>query len=116
MRLVATALARARCADADAALSPTSAGPLRAPAVLSTAVLLLRLSCSCRRRRREGRPRRALRLIAGTGTIKATTILERTQTVYLGGGTPSLVEPHLIKQLLDAIDEKHGIVVMRKSR
>ena len=31
------------------------------------------------------------------------------ETVYLGGGTPSLVEPHLIKQLLDAIDEKHGI-------
>ena len=30
-------------------------------------------------------------------------------TVYLGGGTPSLVEPHLIKQLLDAIHEKHGI-------
>ena len=23
------------------------------------------------------------------------------ETVYLGGGTPSLVEPHLIKQLLD---------------
>jgi putative oxygen-independent coproporphyrinogen III oxidase len=32
------------------------------------------------------------------------------ETVYLGGGTPSLVEPHLIKQLLDAINEKHGIV------
>ena len=30
-------------------------------------------------------------------------------TVYLGGGTPSLVEPRLIKQLLDAIHEKHGI-------
>ena len=30
-------------------------------------------------------------------------------TVYLGGGTPSLVEPRFIKQLLDAIDEKHGI-------
>ena len=30
-------------------------------------------------------------------------------TVYLGGGTPSLVEPRLIKQLLDAIDAKHGI-------
>lgn len=30
-------------------------------------------------------------------------------TVYLGGGTPSLVEPHLIKQLLGAIHEKHGI-------
>ena len=31
------------------------------------------------------------------------------ETVYLGGGTPSLVEPRLIKQLLDAIDAKHGI-------
>ena len=31
------------------------------------------------------------------------------ETVYLGGGTPSLVEPHLIKKLLDAIHEKHGI-------
>ena len=31
------------------------------------------------------------------------------ETVYLGGGTPSLVEPHLIKQLLDAIHAKHGI-------
>ncbi len=31
------------------------------------------------------------------------------ETVYLGGGTPSLVEPRLITQLLDAIDEKHGI-------
>ena len=30
-------------------------------------------------------------------------------TVYLGGGTPSLVEPRFIKQLLDAIHEKHGI-------
>ena len=30
-------------------------------------------------------------------------------TVYLGGGTPSLVAPHYIKKLLDAIDEKHGI-------
>ena len=30
-------------------------------------------------------------------------------TVYLGGGTPSLVEPRYIKQLLDAIDAKHGI-------
>ena len=30
-------------------------------------------------------------------------------TVYLGGGTPSLVEPRLIKKLLDAIHAKHGI-------
>ena len=35
--------------------------------------------------------------------------LKPLSTVYLGGGTPSLVEPHLIKQLLDAIDAKHGI-------
>ena len=26
---------------------------------------------------------------------------KKLETVYLGGGTPSLVEPHLIKQLLD---------------
>jgi oxygen-independent coproporphyrinogen-3 oxidase len=30
-------------------------------------------------------------------------------TVYLGGGTPSLVAPPLIKRLLDAIRKRHGI-------
>jgi putative oxygen-independent coproporphyrinogen III oxidase len=34
---------------------------------------------------------------------------EPLATVYLGGGTPSLVEPRFIKQLLHAIDAKHGI-------
>ena len=34
---------------------------------------------------------------------------KKLETVYLGGGTPSLVDPRFIKQLLDAIHEKHGI-------
>ena len=34
---------------------------------------------------------------------------KKLETVYLGGGTPSLVEPRFIKKLLDAIDAKHGI-------
>ena len=91
-RLVATALAASGAAG-DAA----TVGPLRAPALLSKAVLLLRLSSGGRRRRREGGPRRALYHIARAGTRRATTIVKKLETVYLGGGTPSLVEPRFIK-------------------
>ena len=34
---------------------------------------------------------------------------ELIQTIYFGGGTPSIVDPHLIKKILDKIDEVYEV-------